>query len=201
MKLPLIERRFVQATLEGFAPETSKGASSPTRERSTTSPRFLTIGNPAPTARASACGRRVWLVALARCGWGHRVATMAGLSQQKRAEVLDRMLNSSSFVPRELALLIKISAAFRADEHALGPGALWLRPPRRRARLQVEPVTTRERATSGRARCRDLRRPCFDPGSCVMKLLIEDEADFVIVGTGAGGATAARVLSGRGLSW
>lgn len=32
------------------------------------------------------------------------------------------------------------------------------------------------------------------------KLLIDDEADFVIVGTGAGGATAARVLSGAGLS-
>lgn len=32
------------------------------------------------------------------------------------------------------------------------------------------------------------------------KLMIEDEADFVIVGTGAGGATAARVLAGAGLS-
>lgn len=32
------------------------------------------------------------------------------------------------------------------------------------------------------------------------KLLLEDEADFVIVGTGAGGATAARVLSEAGFS-
>jgi len=32
------------------------------------------------------------------------------------------------------------------------------------------------------------------------KLLIEDEADVVIIGTGAGGATAARVLAGAGLS-
>jgi choline dehydrogenase-like flavoprotein len=32
------------------------------------------------------------------------------------------------------------------------------------------------------------------------KLLLEDEADFVIVGTGAGGATAARVLAGAGRS-
>lgn len=31
------------------------------------------------------------------------------------------------------------------------------------------------------------------------KLLIDDEADFIIVGTGAGGATAARVLAGAGL--
>ena len=33
-----------------------------------------------------------------------------------------------------------------------------------------------------------------------MKLLLEDSADFVIVGSGAGGATAARVLSEAGLS-
>src|SRR5690606_1778774 len=32
----------------------------------------------------------------------------------------------------------------------------------------------------------------------VMPIVLEDEADFVVVGTGAGGATAARVLSEAG---
>ncbi len=112
MKLLSIEHRLVRATLEGFAPTTTEGGLVPLEGEVDYVSAFLTVANASTDRARIGIRAALWVVALAPMWMGVAFATMAGLSQAKRAEVLDRMLNSSSFLPRELALLIKISAAF-----------------------------------------------------------------------------------------
>lgn len=112
MKLLSIERRFVQAILEGFAPQSSEGGLVPLEGEVDYVGAFCGIADASCDRARIGVRAALWLVALAPLWLGIAFSTMAGLSQEKRAEVLDRMLNSHSFIPRELALLIKISAAF-----------------------------------------------------------------------------------------
>jgi hypothetical protein len=145
MKLLSIERRFVQATLEGFAPEDSHEGLVPYAGEVDYVGAFLTIATSGTDRARIGVRAALWLVALAPLWMGFAFSTMAGLPQQKRAEVLDRMLNSSAFVPRELALLIKISAAFALmSTRSIRARSGYDR--RAGENPHVEPVTTRERA-------------------------------------------------------
>ncbi len=112
MKLLKIERRFVQAVLEGYAPSTSTEGLVPLEGEVDYVTAFETIAD-ASTDRARIGVRAgLWIIALAPLWLGVAFATMAGLPVQKRAAIIDRMLASNAFLVRELALLIKISAAF-----------------------------------------------------------------------------------------
>lgn len=112
MKLLAIEQRLIRATLEGFAPTTTEEGLVPLEGEVDYVKAFLSIANASTDRARIGIRAALWLVALAPLWTGFAFATMAGLPQARRAEVLDRMLNSPSFIPRELALLIKISAAF-----------------------------------------------------------------------------------------
>jgi hypothetical protein len=112
MKLIAIERRLARAVLEGFAPTTSTEGLVPLEGEVDYVTAFENIAN-ASTDRARIGVRfALWLVALAPIWLGVALCTMAGLSIEKRAELLDRMLVSRAFIVRELALLIKLNAAF-----------------------------------------------------------------------------------------
>jgi hypothetical protein len=112
MKLLKIERRFVQAVLEGYAPSTSTEGLVPREGEVDYVTAFQTIAD-ASTDRARIGVRAgLWVIALAPLWLGVAFATMAGIPVEKRAKILDRMLGSNAFIVRELALLIKISAAF-----------------------------------------------------------------------------------------
>lgn len=112
MKLLPIERRYAQAILEGFAPATSTEGLVPLEGEVDYVGAFLAIASSGTDRARIGVRAALWLLAFAPIWMGFAFATMAGLPQDKRAEVLDRMLNSHAFIPRELALLIKISAAF-----------------------------------------------------------------------------------------
>lgn len=112
MKLLSIERRFAQAVLEGFAPTTTRDGLTPLEGEVDYVGAFTSIAESGTDRARIGIRAALWLVALSPIWLGITFSTMAGLSQEKRAAILDRMLNSSAFIPRELALLIKISAAF-----------------------------------------------------------------------------------------
>jgi hypothetical protein len=112
MKLLPIERRFAQAVLEGFAPTTTRDGLAPLEGEVDYVAAFTGIADSGTDRARVGIRAALWLVALAPIWLGITFSTMAGLPQEKRAAILDRMLNSSAFIPRELALLIKISAAF-----------------------------------------------------------------------------------------
>ena len=112
MKLLPIERRFAQAVLEGFAPTNTSDGLIPLEGEVDYVGAFTSIAESGTDRARIGIRAALWLVALAPLWLGVAFSTMAGLPQEQRAAILDRMLNSSSFVPRELALLIKISAAF-----------------------------------------------------------------------------------------
>lgn len=112
MKLTSIERRWAQATLEGFAPTSTREGLVP-REGEVDYLHAL-----ARMARASTPRARIGLrfafvmVAFAPIWTFTAFATMAGLPTERRAALLARLLDSSIFLVRELTLLLKLQAAF-----------------------------------------------------------------------------------------
>lgn len=112
MKLLNVERRFVQAILEGYAPTTSREGLVPLEGEVDYVNAFLLVADGSTDRARLGVRAALWLIALSPLWLGVAFSTMAGISIEKRAAILDRMLASNVFIVRELALLIKISAAF-----------------------------------------------------------------------------------------
>lgn len=112
MKLLAIERRFVKDVLEGFAPQTSDEGLVPLEGEVDYVGAFEMIASSGTDRARIGVRAALWLVALAPIWLGVALCTMGGLTQERRAALLDRMLSSRAFIVRELALLIKLNAAF-----------------------------------------------------------------------------------------
>jgi len=112
MKLLKIERRFVQAILEAYAPSTSQEGLVPLEGECDFVSAFLLVADGSTERARIGVRAGIWLIALAPLWFGVAFATMAGLPLQKRAAIINRMLASNLFIVRELALLIKIPAVF-----------------------------------------------------------------------------------------
>lgn len=112
MKLLNVERRLVHAILEGYAPTTSKEGLVPLEGEVDYVQAFVLIADGSTDRARIGVRAGLWLIALAPIWLGVAFSTMAGIPVEQRAAILDRMLASNVFIVRELALLIKISAAF-----------------------------------------------------------------------------------------
>lgn len=112
MKLLNVERRFVQAILEGYAPSNSREGLVPLEGEVDYVQAFSLVADGSTDRARIGVRAGLWIIALAPIWLGVAFRTMAGLPVEKRAAILDRMLGSNVFIVRELALLIKISAAF-----------------------------------------------------------------------------------------
>lgn len=112
MKLSRLERRLGQAILEAFAPPTTREGLVP-RAGEVDYLAALELMGSASTPRARIGMRAaLWIVAFAPIFMLVSFRTMAGLSIERRAALLDRMLASHVFLVRELALIMKIAASF-----------------------------------------------------------------------------------------
>lgn len=115
------EHVWAVEVLAAFAPASESRVSQPPRENAQLAPRegevdYLRafrrmIAGSTPLA---ALGLRfaVWMVALAPIWALGRFATFSGLGRAERTELLSRLLRHGSLVVRELALLLKLTAAF-----------------------------------------------------------------------------------------
>jgi len=112
MKLLAFERKNVHAILEAFAPYDTKDGLAPQMGEVDYVHAYELIAD-AGTDRARLGVRAaLWITLLAPIWMGIAFASMKSLPIDKRAEIIDRMLASNTFIVRELALLMKIGAAF-----------------------------------------------------------------------------------------
>jgi hypothetical protein len=146
MKLLNVERGFVQAILEAYAPPTSREGLVPHEGEVDYVNAFQLIADGSTDRARIGVRAGLWIIALAPLWLGVAFATMSGLPVEKRAAILDRMLSSNAFIVRELALLIKISAAFAL----MGTASVRARSNYDRrpgvAPVHIEPVIARARA-------------------------------------------------------
>ncbi len=112
MKLLNVERRFVQAILEAYAPSNSREGLVPLEGEVNYVQAFELVAGGSTDRARFGVRAALWMIALGPIWLGVAFCTMAGLPVEKRAAILDRMLGSNVFIVRELALLIKVSAAF-----------------------------------------------------------------------------------------
>lgn len=154
MNLLPFERKNVQAILEGFAPHDTEGGLAPLPGEVDYLFAFETV-RLSGTERAR-LGVRValWFTLLAPIWLGVAFCSMASLPVQQRAAILDRMLGSDVFIVRELALLMKIGAAFAL----MGAPSVRARsnydrgrPERADERRKAEPVQLRPNRNAPRA--------------------------------------------------
>jgi hypothetical protein len=144
MKLLAFERKNVHAILEAFAPyETSDGLAPRVGEVDYVHA-FELIAD-AGTDRARLGVRAaLWFTLLAPLWMGIGLGSMASLSIDKRAAIIDRMLASNVFLVRELALLLKISAAFAL----MGTGSVRARSNYDRRRVELPDVSSTAEPTA-----------------------------------------------------
>jgi hypothetical protein len=112
MKLNALERRHANAILRAFAPENGPEGLVPAEGEVDYTGNLEKMAN-AMSARARVGVRlALWIVTFAPLWTGMAFATMAGIPVEKRSALLEKMLVSSSFIVRELALVMKIGASF-----------------------------------------------------------------------------------------
>lgn len=112
MKLLAFERKNVHAILEAFAPYDTQDGLAPQVGEVDYVNAYELIAD-ASTDRARIGVRAaLWLTLLAPIWMGIALCSMKSLPIEKRAAIIDRMLASNVFIVRELALLMKIGAAF-----------------------------------------------------------------------------------------
>lgn len=112
MKLLAFERKNVHAILEAFAPyETEQGLAPQVGEVDYVQAYEIIADSGTSRARIGVRAA-LWVTLLAPIWMGIAFCSMRSLPIEKRAEIIDRMLASDTFLVRELALLMKIGAAF-----------------------------------------------------------------------------------------
>ncbi|NOY93833.1 MAG: hypothetical protein GXP55_21840 [Deltaproteobacteria bacterium] len=112
MRLLNLERRLLEATLAGFAPEGAATGLSPLPGEIDWGATFHGMADASNGQARLGMRAAIWLAGLAPVWLERRPRTLLSLSAEERVALLERLLSHRSFAVRELTLLLKLQAAF-----------------------------------------------------------------------------------------